>query len=97
MYRKVEEPHKYYKRHHFIRFYDMDGENCLYTFNNVREILRFMGEETSRTNVNIMNVRILRAAKSEKPSRILSAIQSDKSVDERRMRTYIIDNDEENC
>lgn len=56
-------PHEYYKGKSFIVFYDKTDENLKYMFNNVREILEFLGKDCSRANVNRMNVEIYLALK----------------------------------
>lgn len=57
---------KLYKGHYFIVFYDKHDESLKYMFDNVREILRFMGEEVNKTNVNRINVELYRALKTRK-------------------------------
>ena len=58
-------PQSKYKGHCIIAFYDKTGENYLYCFNNVREILEFRGMPITRTNVNMINVILYRALKRE--------------------------------
>lgn len=58
-------PQSKYKGHCIIAFYDKTGENYLYCFNNVREILKFRGMPITRTNVNMINVILYRALKRE--------------------------------
>ena len=57
--------HSLYKGKYFIVFYDESDTNLLYMFDNVREILKFQGKELTRTNVNLINVEIYRALKSD--------------------------------
>lgn len=59
-------PHKYYKGKYFIVFYDLDDKALMYMFDNVREILKFQGREQTRQNVNLVNVELYRAFKSER-------------------------------
>lgn len=54
-----------YKEKFFIVFYDRTDTNLLYMFNNVREILKFQGKEPTRRNVNLINVELYRALRSE--------------------------------
>lgn len=54
-----------YKEKFFIVFYDKTDTNLLYMFNNVREILEFQGKEATRRNVNLVNVELYRALRSE--------------------------------
>ena len=57
--------HKFYKGSFFIVFYDKLDEYLLYMFDNVREILTFMGKPITRNNVNLINNEIYRALKTE--------------------------------
>ena len=54
-----------YKGKYFLVFYDKTDEELLYIFENVREILKFMGKKITRQNVNIINVELYRALRSE--------------------------------
>ena len=56
--------HKYYKGSFFIVFYDKTDEYLMYMFDNVREILKFMGRPVTKQNVNIINNELYRALKS---------------------------------
>lgn len=58
-------PHDLYKGKYFIVFYDKTDSNLLYMFDNVREILKFQGKEITRQNVNLVNVELCRALKTE--------------------------------
>ena len=53
-----------YKGEYFLVFYDKTDEELLYLFENVRDILKFMGREITRQNVNIINVELYRALRS---------------------------------
>ncbi len=53
-----------YKGKYFLVFYDKTDEELLYLFENVREILKFMGKEITRQNINIINVELYRALRS---------------------------------
>lgn len=53
-----------YKGKHFLVFYDKTDEELVYLFENVRDILKFMGREITRQNVNIINVELYRALRS---------------------------------
>lgn len=57
--------HKLYKGEYFIVFYDKTDTELLYSFDNVREILKFQGKEITRQNVNLLNVELYRALKSK--------------------------------
>lgn len=54
-----------YKGHFFLVFYDKSDENLKYMFDNVRDILKFMGQEVTRLNVNRVNVELYRALSSK--------------------------------
>lgn len=54
-----------YKGRFFLVFYDKSDENLKYMFDNVRDILKFMGQEVTRLNVNRVNVELYRALSSE--------------------------------
>lgn len=51
-------PRSYYKGKFFIVFYDENDERLQYMFDNVREILSFQRKETTRKNVNKVNVEL---------------------------------------
>lgn len=53
----------FYKGKYFIVFYSRDGEELLYMFDNIREILKFQRKEINRTNLNLINVEIYRGLK----------------------------------
>lgn len=53
-----------YKGKYFLVFYDKTDEELLYIFENVRDILKFMGKEITRQNVNRINVELYRALRS---------------------------------
>lgn len=53
-----------YKDKYFLVFYDKTDEELLYLFENVRDILKFMGREITRQNINIINVELYRALRS---------------------------------
>lgn len=55
-----------YKGRFFLVFYDKSDENLKYMFDNVRDILKFMGQEVTRLNVNRVNVELYRALSSKK-------------------------------
>lgn len=55
----------YYRGKFFIVFYDETDEIMMHMFNNVREILAFQCKEVTRTNVNLINVELVRALKRE--------------------------------
>lgn len=56
--------HKYYKGIYSIDFYTDDAtESFLFSFNNVRDILKFQGKEITRNNVTLINTEICRALK----------------------------------
>ena len=80
-------PQSKYKGHCIIAFYDKTGENYLYCFNNVREILEFRGMPITRTNVNMINVILYRALKREG--------HITKMLTGKPMSVWIIDDDDE--
>lgn len=57
--------HKLYKGRYFIVFYDETDTTFLHSFDNAREILKFMKKPLTRTNVNLVNVELYRALKTE--------------------------------
>ena len=75
--------HKLYKGRYFIAFYDKTDQQFLYSFDNVREILQFQGKEVTRQNVNLVNVEIYRALKTD--THFTTFLTGDV------MRVYIID------
>lgn len=58
-------PHRLYKGRYFLVFYDKSDEELKYMFDNVRDILKFMGKSVTRTNVNLINVELCRALRSK--------------------------------
>lgn len=63
-------PHEYYKGQYEISFYDKNGENFIEGFDNVREILPWLGREVNRQNINEMNVHLYKCLKKEPLPRI---------------------------
>lgn len=55
---------RYYKGQFFIVFYDKNDEWLEYSFDNVREILKFMKRDINTRNINLVNVELYRALKS---------------------------------
>lgn len=80
-------PRKLYKGKYFIVFYDKTDMNFLYSFDNVREILKFKKKEITRQNVNLINVELYRALKTE--THFVTFLTGEV------MRVYIIDESEE--
>lgn len=82
--------HKLYKGRYFITFYDKDDTHFLQMFDNVREILKFQHKPITRQNVNLVNVELCRALRTDTHlTRFLTG---------EVMRVYIIDasdNDDE--
>ena len=82
--------HKLYKGRYFIVFYDKTDTNFLESFDNVREILKFQHKPITRQNVNLINVELYRALRTDTHlTRLLTG---------EVMRVYIIDtsdNDDE--
>lgn len=79
--------HSMYKGRYFIVFYDKTGENLLYMFDNVREILKFQGKPLTRQNINHVNVRLYRALKTD--THFVTFLTDEV------MRVYIFDENEE--
>lgn len=78
---------KLYKDKYFLVFYDKTDEDLMYMFDNVRDILKFMGKSLTRQNINLINVEIYRALSSKEHfCRFLTG---------EVLRIYIILNDEE--
>ena len=81
-------PHRLYKGSFFIVFYDKTDTNLLYMFDNVREILKFQKKELTRQNINLTNVELYRALRSDTHfTRFLTG---------EVLRVYIINENEEN-
>lgn len=75
-----------YKGRFFLVFYDKSDENLKYMFDNVRDILKFMGQEVTRLNVNRVNVELYKALSSkERFCRFLTG---------EVLRVYMISNDD---
>ena len=62
---KQRNTRSFYKGRFFLVFYDKSDENLKYMFDNVRDILKFMGQEVTRLNVNRVNVELYRALSSK--------------------------------
>lgn len=58
-------PAKLYKSKYFLVFYDKTDEDLRYMFDNVREILEFMGKEYNSRNVSNIYVNLYMALRSE--------------------------------
>lgn len=58
-------PAKLYKSRYFIVFYDKTDEELMYSFDNVREILAFMGKEPTPRNISNIYVDLYNALRSE--------------------------------
>ena len=75
--------HQLYKGQYFIVFYDKTDTNFLESFDNVREILKFQHKSITRQNVNLVNVELYRALRTDTHlTRFLTG---------ELMRVYIID------
>lgn len=75
-----------YKGCYFLVFYDKNDENLMYMFDNVRDILKFMGRKVDRQNINLINVELYRALSSKEHfCRFLTG---------ELLRVYMISNDE---
>lgn len=57
--------YRLYKREYCIVFYDKTGEWIEYMFDNVRDILKFMGKPINKTSVNIVNQELYSALRSD--------------------------------
>lgn len=74
---------KLYKGKYFIAFYDKDDTQFLQMFDNAREILKFQNKPITRQNVNLVNVELYRALRTDTHfTRFLTG---------EVMRVYIID------
>lgn len=74
---------KFYKGHYLIVFYDKTDEILMYMFDNVRDILSFMGLAQTRDNVRKIDLYIIKALKrTDHVSRFLTG---------ETLRLYIID------
>lgn len=76
---------KLYKGKYLISFYDRDGEHFRYLFDNVRDILKFMGKPITRQSVNSINVMLCRALRSNHIVRFLT---------DEELTVFIIDEEE---
>lgn len=83
----LSDKRKFYKGKYFIVFYNKTDDELLYLFDNVRDILTFMNKPINRKNVNLINVLICRALKSE--------YHFVKFLTGEVMRVYIIDREED--
>lgn len=61
---------EYYKGQYEISFYDRNAEEFIDSFNNVREILKWLGRPITRQNINEMNVHIYKCLKKTPLPRI---------------------------
>lgn len=61
----MTKPKKLYKGKYFIVFYDKNDERLLYTFDNVKEILKFQKKEINTYNARLLNIELYRALKSD--------------------------------
>lgn len=77
----------FYKGKYFIVFYDKNDEQILYTFDNVREILKFQKKEVNDYNWRLINVELYRALKSDE--HFVTFLTGEV------MRVYIINKEEE--
>lgn len=75
-------PRCYYKGSYFLAFYSITDETLLYTFDNIREILKFQDKECSRANIQYVKLLLYRALKRE--SHITSLLTG------KKMRVYMI-------
>ena len=78
---------KLYKNKGFLAFYDEQGENILYMFDNVRQILAFQNKPITKNNVNLLNVELYRALRSD--------THNIKFLTGEKMKVYVIDVEEE--
>ena len=62
---KYRGSHKFYKGKYFIVFFDKTGEEFQYMFDNVRDILKFMGREINKENINAINRMLYNALRSD--------------------------------
>lgn len=74
---------KLYKGHYFIVFYDVHDEQLMYMFDNVRDILAYMKKPITRQNINLVNVELYRALKTD--------THFTKFLTGKTLRVYIID------
>lgn len=58
-------PFRLYKGSYFIVFYDKSDMHLVYMFDNIREIVKFQKKELTRQNLNLVNVELYRALRSE--------------------------------
>ena len=83
---KQQNTRSLYKGRFFLVFYDKHDEELKYMFDNVRDILKFMGKEVTRVNVNRVNVELYRALSSKEHfCRFLTG---------EMLRVYMISNDD---
>lgn len=61
----MKKSRKLYKGKYFIAFYDKNDERLLYTFDNVKEILKFQKKEINTYNARLLNIELYRALKSD--------------------------------
>lgn len=58
-------PHCLYKGKFFIVFYDKTDRYFINMFDNVREILAYINKPITRQNINLINVELYRALKTD--------------------------------
>lgn len=78
---------KLYKGKYFIVFYDKSDEEFLYSFDNIREILKFQRKPLTDENIKMLNRYIYRALRT--PEHFITFLTG------KVMRVYIIDAIEE--
>lgn len=79
-------PHNLYKGKYFIVFYDKTDRYFINMFDNVREILAYINKPITRQNINLLNVELYRALRTDTHfTKILTG---------EVMRVYIIDSSE---
>jgi len=84
-----EKTPKLYKNRYMLSFYDLDGEEFRYCFNNVKEILKFKGKPITENNVKKMNIIIYNVLKKGKDNNICRFLTGEK------LRLYLVDMQED--
>ena len=79
--------YNFYKGKYIIAFYDKNDNQILYVFDNVREILKFIGDDLNEKNLRRINVLLYRALKSDE--HFVTFLTGEV------MRVYIINKEEE--
>lgn len=84
---KIKQDDKLFKGRYCIAFYDVKTEDLLHVFNNLKEIIKYNGEEITPKAYNFMKIGLYKALKREHhTTRMLGGVL---------MQVYLIDINED--